>query len=83
MSEDEINKAITAYFNKDTTNIPEAIIKIGLVVSYDMGWQKRSAGNIYDSLSQVMHISLAPSLAKSSASWSSPKAAPSVKLEIG
>ena len=37
-SEDKINKAITAYFNKDTTNIPDAIEKIGLVVSYDMGW---------------------------------------------
>ena len=37
LSEDKINKAVTAYFDKDTKNIPDAIKKIGLVVSYDMG----------------------------------------------
>ena len=40
LSEGGINKAITAYFDKDTKNIPDAIKKIGLIASYDMGWQK-------------------------------------------
>ena len=51
LSDEEKNKAITAYFNKDKDNIPDAIKKIGLIFSYDMGWQKRSTGKIYDSLS--------------------------------
>ena len=37
-------------------NIPDAIKKIGLVISYDMGWQKCSTGNIYESLSGHAYI---------------------------
>ena len=32
-------------------NIPDIIRKVGLAVSYDMGWQKRSTGKLYDSMS--------------------------------
>ena len=32
-------------------NLPEEIHNIGIAVSYDMGWNKRSTGKVYDSLS--------------------------------
>ena len=51
MTKDEINIATKAYFDKDTENIPDAIKKLGIAVSYDMGWQKRATGKIYDSMS--------------------------------
>ena len=51
MTKDEINIATKAYFEQDTDNIPDAIQKLRIAVSYDMGWQKRSTGKIYDSMS--------------------------------
>ena len=42
--DDKINKAVKALFAKDDTNIPDEVKKIGIAVSYDMGWQKRSTG---------------------------------------
>ena len=48
---EEIKTATKAYFDKDEENIPDIIKKVGLAVSYDMGWQKRSTGKLYDSLS--------------------------------
>ena len=46
----DVDKYISNFFN-DEPDIPVDILTIGLTVSYDMGWQKRSAGRIYDSLS--------------------------------
>ena len=48
---DQIDKATTAFFAGDDDNIPALIKKVALTVSYDMGWQKRSTGKLYDSLS--------------------------------
>ena len=51
MLEEEINMTVEAkwldyeIFKKDKSS------KVGLTVSYDMGWSKRSSGNRYDSLS--------------------------------
>ena len=45
------NKAVKAWFEKDEENIPDEVKKIGIAVSYDMGWQKRSTGRVYDSIS--------------------------------
>ena len=50
-SEEEIKKATQAFFAGDDPNIPDLIKKVGIAVSYDMGWQKRSTGKLYDSLS--------------------------------
>ena len=46
---DEIDKAIAAFFAGDDDNIPALIEKLALTVSYDMGWQKQSTGKLYDS----------------------------------
>ena len=48
---EQIKKATKAFFDNDEQNIPDIIKKVGLAVSYDMGWQKRSTGKLYDSLS--------------------------------
>ena len=48
---EQIDTATTAFFAKDEQNIPALIRKVPLIVSYDMGWQKRSTGKLYDSLS--------------------------------
>ena len=37
--------------SKRRQNIPDVIKKIGIAVSYDMGWQKMSTGRVYDSIS--------------------------------
>ena len=49
--DDEINKFITSYKKKQYTDLPESLQRVGISVSYDMGWNKRSTGKIYDSLS--------------------------------
>ena len=46
----DVDKYICNFFNDDP-DIPVDILTIGITVSYDMGWQKRSTGRIYDSLS--------------------------------
>ena len=48
---EQIDTATTAFFAKDKQNIPALIRKVPLIVSYDMGWQKRSTGKLYNSLS--------------------------------
>ena len=47
----DVDKYICNFFNDDP-DIPVDILTIGITVSYDMGWQKRSTGRIYDSLSR-------------------------------
>ena len=49
--QEEIKKATQAFFAGDDPNIPDLIKKVGIAVSYDMGWQKRSTGKLCDSLS--------------------------------
>jgi len=51
MDDEEIDNAVKAWFAKDDENIPDEIKTIGIAVSYDMGWQKRSTGRVYDSIS--------------------------------
>ena len=46
----EIEKYIENFINDDP-DIPDDILQIGISVSYDMGWSKRSTGRVYDSLS--------------------------------
>ena len=46
-----IKKTTNTFFEKDDKNTPDIIRKVGLAVSYDMGWQKRSTGKVYDSMS--------------------------------
>ena len=48
---EKIDGAITAWFAKDEPNIPDEIKTVGLSISYDMGWQKRSTGRVFDSIS--------------------------------
>ena len=47
-SSDSIIQTLSA---GDYKNLPKSCTPIGLSVSYDMGWQKRSSGKNYDSLS--------------------------------
>ena len=39
------------YKAKQFHDLPENVKRIGIAVSYDMGWNKRSTGKVYDSLS--------------------------------
>ena len=50
-SDHDREKVITAFLNNDEQNIPGLVKKLELTVSYDMGWQKRSTGKVYDSIS--------------------------------
>ena len=49
--EGDIKQATTAYFANNAINIPDKILKLGLAVSYGMGWQKRLTGKIYNNMS--------------------------------
>ena len=57
MTKDEINIATKAYFDQDTDNIPDAIQKLRIAVSYDMGWQKRATEK-YMTVCLAMDLSL-------------------------
>ena len=48
---EKIDSAIKAWFVKDEPSIPDELNRVGLGVSYDMGWQKRSTGMVFDSIS--------------------------------
>jgi hypothetical protein len=47
----EITQYIHDFNEGNFKNLPEEILILGLAVSYDMGWQKRSTGRRYDSMS--------------------------------
>ena len=49
-SDEEIEVFVTNYL-QDSGFIPDKIKKLPIVASYDMGWNKRSTGRVYDSLS--------------------------------
>jgi len=50
-TEEEVDKAMDDFINEKWEDVPADILKIGITVSYDMGWNKRSTGKVYDSLS--------------------------------
>jgi len=50
-TEEEVDKAMDDFINEKWDDVPADILKIGITVSYDMGWNKRSTGKVYDSLS--------------------------------
>ena len=47
----EITQYIHDFNEGNFKDLPEEIVILGLAVSYDMGWQKRSTGRRYDSMS--------------------------------
>ena len=49
-TEEEIDLHIKNFI-ENTGSVPDEIKKIGITVSYDMGWNGRSTGRVYDSLS--------------------------------
>ena len=51
MSDEDINTNINFFKSKQYTKMDVNLQHIGISVSYDMGWQKRATGRIYDSLS--------------------------------
>ena len=50
-NKDSIQKVIYDFENQQYDKVKHTIGNIGLTVSYDMGWQKRAGGRVYDSLS--------------------------------
>ena len=51
MTENETELNIYFFITKQYDKMHKDLQKIGITVSFDMGWQKRSGGHIYDSLS--------------------------------
>ena len=45
-------KSYIQNFMDDSIELQAEILNIGIIVSYDMGWQKRSTRRIYDSISR-------------------------------
>ena len=48
MTENETELNIYFFITKQYDKMHKDLQKIGITVSFDMGWQKRSGGNIYD-----------------------------------
>ena len=48
---EKIKSTIKAWFAKDEATIPDEIKRIGTSISDNMGWQKRSTGRVFDSIS--------------------------------
>ena len=46
-----IDVAINNFLNGNYSSLPTDVLSIGISVSFDMGWQKRSTGRLYDSIS--------------------------------
>ena len=44
-------KARKSWQDKDIDNIPKELLKIIIIISFDMGWNKRTTRKSYDSLS--------------------------------
>ena len=51
MNEEELSEMMTKITNGELETIKQKLEDIPLAVSYDMGWQKRAGGRVYDSLS--------------------------------
>ena len=51
MNEEELSEMMTKITNGELKTIKQKLEDIPLAVSYDMGWQKRAGGRVYDSLS--------------------------------
>ena len=50
-TDEAVTSAILAWHEKRNDEIPPEISILGIAISFDMGWQKRSTGKLYDSLS--------------------------------
>ena len=50
-TDSKIDDFAKKFINGEYEGLPNEIQHVGIAVSYDMGWNKRSAGRIYDSLS--------------------------------
>ena len=50
-TEEAVTREINAWHEKRLEDIPNEILVLGITISFDMGWQKRSTGKLYDSLS--------------------------------
>ena len=50
-TENEIDSYAKKIINKEYEDLPDKIKNVGIAVSYHMGWNKRSTGQVYDSLS--------------------------------
>jgi hypothetical protein len=50
-SDSEINELIKQVKQNTIENLPASFLPIPLTISYDMGWQRRACGRVYDSLS--------------------------------
>ena len=50
-TEEAVTRAINAWHEKRLEDIPTEILVLGITISFDMGWQKRSTGKVFDSLS--------------------------------
>ena len=51
ITDSELNDLIETVANKDLQLVKKKYASASLDVAYDMGWQKRSGGCVYDSLS--------------------------------
>jgi len=50
-SDADIKKYSNDFIQRKFDNLPDELKSVGIEVSYDMGWNKRSTGRVYDSLS--------------------------------
>ena len=50
-SDADIMKYSNDFIQRKFDNLPDELKSVGIEVSYDMGWNKRSTGRVYDSLS--------------------------------
>ena len=50
-TESKIDSYAKKFINKEYEDLPDKIKNVGIAVSYDMGWNKRSIGRVYYSLS--------------------------------
>ena len=50
-TDEEIDRYVSYFLDGKYEQLPTEIRKVGIIVSFDMGWQKRSTGRVYDSLS--------------------------------
>ena len=46
-----IDEAVSNFIKGNYDNVPMEILTVGIAVFFDMGWQKRSTGRLYDSMS--------------------------------
>ena len=48
---DETEQTINHLLDGNYSQLPDELLSIGIAVSFDMGWQRRSTGRVYDNMS--------------------------------